>query len=79
MLKDKIHENKEKKIVEYEVDVEDRSANKLAVYDHVCPKCGYDKAEVINKGTQIGDEDDLVIIKCGKCGHTDRLEGNRAF
>lgn len=48
--------------------------NTLAVYDHKCPRCGHDKAQIIEKGIQYSDEDDLVLFKCGKCGHVHMME-----
>ncbi len=50
-----------------------RNENLFATYEHKCSKCGYDKAEVIDMGIFISDEDNLILIRCGKCGHTDRL------
>ena len=48
--------------------------NRLAVHDHECEKCGYDKAELIEKGVSYSDEDDVIIFKCGKCGHSKMQE-----
>jgi DNA-directed RNA polymerase subunit M/transcription elongation factor TFIIS len=47
----------------------DLTENKLAVFDHICKKCGYNKAEIIERGTQYSDEDDMTFFKCGKCGY----------
>lgn len=47
--------------------------NLFASYDHICKKCGHDKAEVIDMGIFISDEDNLILIRCGKCGHTERF------
>lgn len=47
--------------------------NIYATYDHQCEKCGYDKAEVIDLGVLISDEDNLIFIKCGKCKHVERI------
>jgi len=44
--------------------------NRLAVHDHRCEKCGHNKAEIIEKGQMYSDEDDVVLYRCGKCGHT---------
>ena len=46
----------------------------FASYDHKCKKCGYKKAEVIDLVSQYSDEDELIMIKCGKCGYTERIE-----
>ena len=46
----------------------------FASYNHKCKKCGYGKAEMMNLGAQYSDENELVIVKCGKCGYTERLE-----
>jgi len=49
--------------------------NILAVHDHKCPKCGYDKAELIEMSCSYSDEDNIYRMKCGKCGHIVQLEG----
>ena len=49
--------------------------NILAVYEHKCPKCGYDKAELIEISCSYSDEDNTYRMKCGKCGHVEQLEG----
>ena len=49
--------------------------NILAVNDHVCKRCGYGKAELIEISAAYSDEDNNYRMKCGKCGFTERLEG----
>lgn len=49
--------------------------NILAVYDHKCKKCGYDKAELIEISCSYSDEDNIYRMKCGKCGFIKQLEG----
>ncbi|MBR9702068.1 hypothetical protein GOV13_04045 [Candidatus Pacearchaeota archaeon] len=51
--------------------VEDKDV--FATYEHVCEKCGYDKAEVIDMGIFYSDEDNLILLKCGKCGWSERI------
>jgi DNA-directed RNA polymerase subunit M/transcription elongation factor TFIIS len=46
----------------------------FADYKHKCKKCGYEKAEVIDLGAQYSDENELIMLKCGKCGYTERIE-----
>ncbi len=46
--------------------------NLLAVYDHECKKCGYNKAQLIEISATRTDEDDIIIWKCGKCGAVER-------
>jgi DNA-directed RNA polymerase subunit M/transcription elongation factor TFIIS len=46
----------------------------FATYNHKCKKCGYEKAEILDLGAQYSDENELVMIKCGKCGYTERVE-----
>lgn len=53
------------------IDVAD-DMNHLAVYDHRCKKCGYEKAQLIEKSALWTDEDDIVAWKCGKCGNIER-------
>ena len=56
------------------VEVSD-GKNILAVHDHVCKKCGYDKAELIDIMPFYSDEDQVTRMKCGKCGFVEQLEG----
>jgi DNA-directed RNA polymerase subunit M/transcription elongation factor TFIIS len=51
--------------------VEDK--NIFANYSFVCKKCGYDKAEVIERQPYISDEDSLTFLRCGKCSFTIQL------
>ena len=45
--------------------------NRLALYDHRCKKCGYEKAQLIECGIEIGDEDCRIKYKCGRCGYVE--------
>jgi DNA-directed RNA polymerase subunit M/transcription elongation factor TFIIS len=45
--------------------------NPLAVYPHTCKKCGYEKAQLIECGIEIGDEDCRIKYKCGRCGQVE--------
>jgi DNA-directed RNA polymerase subunit M/transcription elongation factor TFIIS len=47
--------------------------NQFATYKNKCKKCGYDKAQVIDAGISYSDEDNLILIRCGKCGYTERI------
>ena len=49
--------------------------NLLAVHDHICKKCGYDQAELIEMSASYSDEDNTYRMKCGKCGFVEQLEG----
>lgn len=49
--------------------------NILAVHDFICPKCGYDKAELIEMSCNYSDEDNIFLMKCGKCKHVEMQEG----
>lgn len=53
--------------------------NPLAVYDHVCSKCGFGKAQMVSKGVAISDEDELLEMVCGKCGHHDVEDGLKPY
>jgi DNA-directed RNA polymerase subunit M/transcription elongation factor TFIIS len=57
-----------------EIEVVERN-NSLATYDHVCSKCGFEKAQVITKGIMISDEDEYIAFICGHCGHHDKADG----
>ncbi len=50
-----------------------KDINQRATYDHLCKKCGYDKAEIIDIGVLISDEDNLILLKCGRCGFSERV------
>ena len=47
--------------------------NVSATYDNKCRKCGHVGAEVIEVGVLFSDEDHLTLLKCGKCGFSERL------
>ena len=49
--------------------------NILAVHDHICTKCGHNKAELIEISAAYSDEDNCYRMRCGKCNHVDVLEG----
>ncbi|MBI2662307.1 hypothetical protein HYX11_02510 [Candidatus Woesearchaeota archaeon] len=49
--------------------------NHLAVHSHLCTKCGYNKAELIEISCSYSDEDNCYRMKCGHCKHIDILEG----
>lgn len=50
-----------------------KSENEFATYKHKCQKCGYGKAQVIDLGVFYSDEDNLILLKCGKCGWSERV------
>ncbi len=45
----------------------------FATYPHKCKQCGYDKARIIDMGIFYSDEDNLILIQCGKCGFSERI------
>jgi len=49
--------------------------NILAVHEHTCKRCGYNKAELIEMLASYSDEDNTYRMKCGKCGYVEQLEG----
>lgn len=51
------------------------SENILAVHDFICQKCGYHKAELIEIAPFYSDEDQLLRMKCGRCGAVKKLDG----
>jgi len=50
-----------------------KDENKFATYKHKCKKCGYNKAQVLDLGIFYSDEDNLILLKCGKCGYSERI------
>ncbi len=55
-----------------------KGENVFATYEHKCKNCGYDKAQVIDCGIFYSDEDNLIFLKCGKCGTSERV-GDKAL
>ena len=49
-----------------------KDENPAATFPHKCSKCGYDKAELIEKGVMVSDEDYAYFFRCGKCGHVEK-------
>lgn len=47
--------------------------NIFADYDFECMKCGFNKAQVIERGPEFSDEDSITMLKCGKCGNVKDL------
>jgi len=47
--------------------------NEYASYKNICKKCGFNRAQVIDAGVSYSDEDNLILIRCGKCGYTERI------
>ncbi len=39
---------------------------------HICKKCGCDKAEIIDLGERDTNESGVYIFKCQKCGYSER-------
>ena len=50
-----------------------KNENPWANYHNKCPKCGYGKAQVIDMGIFYSDEDNLIMLKCGKCRYSERI------
>ena len=64
---------KEKILHKYQIGKVLNVENEFATYKHKCEKCGYDKAQVIDMGIFYSDEDNLILLKCGKCGWSERI------
>lgn len=52
-----------------------KSGNVLAISQHTCKKCGYDKAQIIELGCYYSDEDEVIRYKCGRCGFVEQAPG----
>ncbi|MBU2562713.1 MAG: hypothetical protein KKF68_03570 [Nanoarchaeota archaeon] len=50
-----------------------KDENIFATYHHNCKKCGYDKVQVLDLGVFISDEDNLILLQCGRCGYSERI------
>ena len=49
------------------------SINEFATYDHKCEKCGYGKAQIVDMGQWYSDEDNIIVLRCGKCGWAENV------
>ena len=47
--------------------------NILAGYENTCKKCGYKKAQILYLVIFYSDEDNLILLKCGKCEWSERI------
>jgi Zn ribbon nucleic-acid-binding protein len=47
--------------------------NNFADYPNICKKCGYEFAQILDLGIFYSDEDNLILLKCGKCGFSERV------
>lgn len=47
--------------------------NIFADYPNICKKCGHGFAQILDLGVFISDEDNLILLKCGKCGFSERI------
>ena len=50
------------------------SINEFATYDNKCEKCGFGKAQIVDMGQWYSDEDNIIILRCGKCGWSQHME-----
>lgn len=57
---------------ENEVAVIEKEVNVLPICDHLCVKCGNNKAYYEIKQMRSADEPPSKFTKCIKCGHTER-------
>jgi len=60
---------KEKKEVEV---IDESETETLPLTDHICEKCGHDKAYFWLIQTRASDEPETKFLKCEKCKHTTR-------
>ena len=44
----------------------------LEGFPHICGKCSYNQADITDLGAPYGDESNIYLYKCKKCGHTER-------
>jgi DNA-directed RNA polymerase subunit M/transcription elongation factor TFIIS len=44
----------------------------FATHEFLCKKCGNNKAQIIDRGIGYSDEDNLILLKCSKCGFSQR-------
>jgi DNA-directed RNA polymerase subunit M/transcription elongation factor TFIIS len=47
--------------------------NEFADYEHKCPKCGYNKVQIIDLGVFYSDEDHIILLKCGRCKWSEKI------
>ena len=41
-------------------------------FPHTCKKCGHEFADVVDLGVFYSDESSVYLLKCKKCGNTER-------
>jgi DNA-directed RNA polymerase subunit M/transcription elongation factor TFIIS len=49
------------------------SESEFANYEYICEKCGHPKARIMDMGIFYSDEDNLILLRCGKCGFSKRV------
>ena len=47
--------------------------NIFATYSNICKKCGHGKAQILDLGIFYSDEDNLIMLKCGNCGFSEKI------
>ena len=50
-----------------------KDENLFATYKNTCKKCGYDLAQILDMGIFYSDEDNLILLKCGSCGFSEKI------
>jgi|SRR3989344_2274719 len=66
---DLIQREKQKETKKIEI-IDDK--DHLAVHKNICPKCGYDRAQLIDIAPFYGDEEPIIRYKCGKCKYVEQ-------
>jgi DNA-directed RNA polymerase subunit M/transcription elongation factor TFIIS len=61
-----------------ELTVLESEINPMATHTHTCSKCGFEYAQVASRGISVSDEDEMFEYVCGKCGHHDPEDGQKA-
>ena len=44
----------------------------LKGFPHICSKCSFEEAEIVDLGAFYGDESNVYLFKCKSCGFTER-------
>ena len=50
-----------------------KEINPFVTYENICKKCGFDLAQVIDIPAKYSDEDDVIFLKCGRCGFSEKI------
>jgi len=69
-----LNPNKYSSIIDKQNTETDTKKNEATSSNHICPKCGDNKCNVIQKQTRAADEPATLYVECKTCGHMTVIE-----